>query len=156
MHQQMISFALVTAMSHTRRSQFDVVLTFEERVMDVTVEHLMATQRGGGACNLQPVLVINLDIKDSAEEAAIMAPQALRLCNMVGIGQCIQGGLCTSDCRCINEGQQWVGASKTGSQGLGGWVQHGGLNTELHRGRGMSRMVANSPGWLSGCWVGGW
>lgn len=32
---------------------------------------------------LRPVLVVNLDVRDSAEEAAVAAPQALRLCTMV-------------------------------------------------------------------------
>lgn len=32
---------------------------------------------------LKPLLVVNMDVKDNAEEASLAAPQALKLCSMV-------------------------------------------------------------------------
>jgi len=37
-------------------------------------------------CALRPALVINLDVKDSHEEAALAAPHALELCTLVSVG----------------------------------------------------------------------
>eukprot|EP00967_Tisochrysis_lutea_P045443 scaffold55189_cov15-Tisochrysis_lutea.AAC.2 len=34
-------------------------------------------------CAMRPALVINLDVKDSHEEAALAAPHALQLCSLV-------------------------------------------------------------------------
>lgn len=58
---------------------YDIVVTFEERVMDQVIEDLNKRPQG----RLLPVLVINLDIKDSHEEAGLAAPHVLKLCNML-------------------------------------------------------------------------
>ena len=58
--------------------ELDVVVCFEERVFDNVVDDMR--RRGGGG---EPMLVINLDVKDSHNEALRAAPQALRLCQMV-------------------------------------------------------------------------
>ncbi|KAF3785016.1 RNA polymerase II subunit A C-terminal domain phosphatase [Nymphaea thermarum] len=55
---------------------FDVVLTFEEKVFDMVLEDLH--NRDG--LLMKPVLVINLDVKDNHEEAAIGGRLALDLC----------------------------------------------------------------------------
>ncbi|KAG2495869.1 hypothetical protein HYH03_006107 [Edaphochlamys debaryana] len=73
------------------RDQFDVVVTFEERVMEQVVEDMAQRQQ----VTLEPVLVVNLDVKDSHEEAANAAPQALKLCQMLEQGgeweDCVDG-----------------------------------------------------------------
>eukprot|EP00955_Chlamydomonas_euryale_P078330 363132-Chlamydomonas_euryale.AAC.10 len=58
---------------------FDVVVTFEERVMDQVLDDLNRRP----VMLMHPVLVINLDVKDSHEEAALAAPHALRLCSLI-------------------------------------------------------------------------
>lgn len=55
---------------------FDVVLTFEEKVFDMVVQDLHTRNH----VFLKPVLVINLEVKDNHEEAAIGAKLALILC----------------------------------------------------------------------------
>ena len=55
---------------------FDVIFTFEERVFDMVIEDLQ---------NREPILlrnvpVVNIDIKDRHEEAAVGARLALDLC----------------------------------------------------------------------------
>lgn len=57
------------------RRVHDVVVTFEQRVMEA-VEESMPTRPVVEVC---PCLVVNLEVKDSHEEAAVAAPQALRL-----------------------------------------------------------------------------
>ena len=61
---------------HTAR--VDVAVCFEERVFDHVVEDMR--DKGGGG---DPLLVINLDVKDSHDEAVLAAPQALKLCRMI-------------------------------------------------------------------------
>jgi RNA polymerase II subunit A C-terminal domain phosphatase SSU72 len=56
-------------------AEFDVVVAFEERVFAILAEDLAG--RGGSA---RPVLLLNLDTKDNAAEAAAAAPLALQLC----------------------------------------------------------------------------
>ena len=63
------------------REPYDVVVTFEERVMEVLVEDMSTREVSG----LRPCLVVNLDVKDNAEEAALAAPQASRLATMVRV-----------------------------------------------------------------------
>lgn len=58
---------------------FDVLVTFESRVMDIVVDDLRSKE-GDGA---HPCLVINMDVKDSAAEAATAALHALRLCQLL-------------------------------------------------------------------------
>ncbi|KAK9817809.1 hypothetical protein WJX72_002542 [[Myrmecia] bisecta] len=58
---------------------FDVVITFEERVMDQLVEDMNSRSQS----SMKTLLVINLDVKDNATEAANAAPLALRLCEML-------------------------------------------------------------------------
>lgn len=60
-------------------AQFDVVVTFEEWVFDKVVDDLQGRDSTNGAS----VLVVNLEVKDNAEEAALAAPQALELCQML-------------------------------------------------------------------------
>ncbi|KAM3247398.1 RNA polymerase II subunit A C-terminal domain phosphatase SSU72 isoform X1 [Capsicum annuum] len=55
---------------------FDVVLTFEEKVFDLVLEDLHNRDQ----VLLKPVLVINLEVKDNHEEAAVGGRQALILC----------------------------------------------------------------------------
>lgn len=55
---------------------FDVVITFEEKVFDLVLEDL----HNRNQVLLKPVLVINLEVKDNHEEAAIGGRQALILC----------------------------------------------------------------------------
>lgn len=65
----------------TRRSSevgyFDVVVTFESRVMDIVVADLKS--KNGN----HPCVVINMEVKDSAAEAQVAAPHALKLCTMI-------------------------------------------------------------------------
>lgn len=56
----------------------DVVVCFEERVFDNVVADVKS--RGGSD---ETLLVINLDVVDSLDSAALAAPQALRLCQMI-------------------------------------------------------------------------
>jgi len=56
---------------------FDVVLTFEKRVMDIVVADLKS--RNGS----HPCVVINMEVKDSTTEAEIAAPHALQLCQAI-------------------------------------------------------------------------
>ncbi|KAL6552387.1 hypothetical protein OROHE_007751 [Orobanche hederae] len=55
---------------------FDVVLTFEEKVFDMVVEDLNNRTH----VHLKPALIINLEVKDNHEEAAIGGRLALQLC----------------------------------------------------------------------------
>mmetsp|Transcript_23903 Transcript_23903/g.61373 ORF Transcript_23903/g.61373 Transcript_23903/m.61373 type:complete len:193 (-) Transcript_23903:82-660(-) len=61
------------------RLVFDVVICFEERVFDTCVDDLH--KREQSLC--KSVLVVNLEVKDNHEEAAKVAPQALKLCTML-------------------------------------------------------------------------
>lgn len=58
---------------------FDVVLTFEEKVFDMVLEDL----HNRNQVLLKPVLVINLEVKDNHEEAAIGGRLALQLCQEI-------------------------------------------------------------------------
>ncbi|KAG2441346.1 hypothetical protein HYH02_009939 [Chlamydomonas schloesseri] len=64
------------------RDHFDVVVTFEERVMEQVIEDMNQRPQ----VTLQPLLVCNLDVKDSHEEAANAAPLTLKLCQMLEQG----------------------------------------------------------------------
>lgn len=55
---------------------FDVVLTFEERVFDSVVEDLQNREQ----MSMKTALVVNLDVKDNHESAAVGAKLALDLC----------------------------------------------------------------------------
>ncbi|KAL2478837.1 Ssu72-like family protein [Forsythia ovata] len=55
---------------------FDMVLTFEEKVFDMVVEDL----HNRNHVLFKPVLVMNLEVKDNHEEAAIGGRLALQLC----------------------------------------------------------------------------
>jgi RNA polymerase II subunit A C-terminal domain phosphatase SSU72 len=57
----------------------DVVVCFEERVFDNVVADLKSRSGGTG----EPLLVINLDVVDSHDEALVAAPHALKLCEMI-------------------------------------------------------------------------
>ncbi|KAM7250004.1 hypothetical protein ACFE04_021887 [Oxalis oulophora] len=58
---------------------FDVVLTFEEKVFDMVLEDLHNRDQ----VLLKTVLIINLEVKDNHEEAAIGGRQALELCQEI-------------------------------------------------------------------------
>ncbi|CAK0753255.1 hypothetical protein CVIRNUC_002207 [Coccomyxa viridis] len=64
---------------HGNEEAFDVVMTFEERLLDSLLEDLNGRVQSG----MRPLLVINIDVQDSHEEAARVAPQALKLCSML-------------------------------------------------------------------------
>ncbi|PIA25678.1 hypothetical protein AQUCO_10900017v1 [Aquilegia coerulea] len=55
---------------------FDVVITFEEKVFDMVIEDLHNREH----VLMKPVLVINLEVKDNHEEAAVGARLTLDLC----------------------------------------------------------------------------
>ncbi|GLU18386.1 hypothetical protein SLE2022_346920 [Rubroshorea leprosula] len=58
---------------------FDIVLTFEEKVFDMVVEDLHSRDQ----VLMKTVLIINLEVKDNHEEAAIGARLALDLCQAI-------------------------------------------------------------------------
>ncbi|KAI8542390.1 hypothetical protein RHMOL_Rhmol08G0135300 [Rhododendron molle] len=58
---------------------FDVVFTFEEKVFDMVVEDLHNRDH----VLMKPVLIINLEVKDNHEEAAIGARLTLVLCQEI-------------------------------------------------------------------------
>ncbi|XAR49488.1 Phosphoprotein phosphatase [Bertholletia excelsa] len=63
---------------------FDVVLTFEEKVFDMVIEDLHNRDH----ILFKPVLVINLEIKDNHDEAAIGGRHALNLCQEIEATEC--------------------------------------------------------------------
>ena len=67
---------------------FDVAVAFEERVFDLILEDVSA--RGGKL--MQPLLVINLDVRDNATEAGLAAPLALSLCQSLQAAAAGPGG----------------------------------------------------------------
>lgn len=62
-----------------RDQQFDVVVTFEERIMEQLVEDMNSRPQ----TSMKPLLVLNIDVKDSHQEAAIAAPLAAKFCQMI-------------------------------------------------------------------------
>ncbi|BAU02657.1 hypothetical protein LR48_Vigan10g040100 [Vigna angularis] len=58
---------------------FDVVLTFEEKVFDMVIEDLHNRDQ----VLLKAVLVINLEVKDNHDEAAVGAKHTLDLCQEI-------------------------------------------------------------------------
>ncbi|XWS56342.1 hypothetical protein CRYUN_Cryun09bG0077800 [Craigia yunnanensis] len=58
---------------------FDIVFTFEEKVFDMVIEDLHNRDQ----VLLKSVLVINLEVKDNHEEAAVGARLALDLCEQI-------------------------------------------------------------------------
>ena len=54
-------------------------MCFEERVFDNVVQDVRSRGAGSGEC----LLVVNLDVADSHENALAAAPQALKLCQMI-------------------------------------------------------------------------
>ncbi|KAF5734050.1 putative Protein SSU72 [Tripterygium wilfordii] len=58
---------------------FDVVLAFEEKVYDMVIEDLFIRDHA----LMKSVLIINLEVKDNHEEAAVGARLALELCQEV-------------------------------------------------------------------------
>jgi RNA polymerase II subunit A C-terminal domain phosphatase SSU72 len=71
------------------REQFDVVVCFEERVMEQVVEDMHNRATG----SMKPVLILNIDVKDNREEAAKVAPQTLQLCQMLESRECWEDGI---------------------------------------------------------------
>eukprot|EP00892_Ulva_mutabilis_P006884 jgi/Ulvmu1/4568/UM002_0296.1 len=57
----------------------DVVVTFEERVMDLLLENMASRS----VESMRPVLVVNLEVPDNNREALAAAPQALTLARML-------------------------------------------------------------------------
>eukprot|EP00249_Psilotum_nudum_P012381 c23749_g1_i1 orf=601-1257(+) len=60
---------------------FDVIFTFEERVFDMVIEDLHNREQK----MMKSVLVVNLDVKDNHEEAAVGAKLALDLCQKLAV-----------------------------------------------------------------------
>ncbi|KAI4352076.1 hypothetical protein L6164_006362 [Bauhinia variegata] len=58
---------------------FDVVFTFEEKVFDIVVEDLHNRDHG----LMKTVLIINLEVKDNHEEAAVGARLTFDLCQKI-------------------------------------------------------------------------
>ncbi|XWS66279.1 hypothetical protein CRYUN_Cryun05aG0185800 [Craigia yunnanensis] len=58
---------------------FDIVFTFEEKVFNMVIEDLHSRDQ----VLLKSVLVINLEVKDNHEEAAVGARLALDLCEQI-------------------------------------------------------------------------
>ncbi|XVF75698.1 hypothetical protein PTKIN_Ptkin13bG0207700 [Pterospermum kingtungense] len=58
---------------------FDIVFTFEEKVFDMVIEDLHNRDQ----VLMKTVLVINLEVKDNHEEAAVGARLALELCEQI-------------------------------------------------------------------------
>lgn len=58
---------------------FDVVFTFEEKVFDMVIEDLNTREH----VLMKSVLIINLEVKDNHEEAAVGARLALELCQEI-------------------------------------------------------------------------
>lgn len=56
---------------------FDVIVTFEKRVMDIVIADLQSKN------GVHPCAVINMEVKDSASEAQVAAPHALKLCTTI-------------------------------------------------------------------------
>ncbi|KAL9324402.1 hypothetical protein ACSQ67_009259 [Phaseolus vulgaris] len=62
---------------------FDVVLTFEEKVFDMVIEDLHNRDQ----VLLKAVLVINLEVKDNHEEAAVGAKLTWDLCKEIEVAE---------------------------------------------------------------------
>ncbi|XP_057249801.1 uncharacterized protein LOC104891838 isoform X2 [Beta vulgaris subsp. vulgaris] len=58
---------------------FDVVITFEEKVFDMVVEDLYNRE----PVLMKPIVIINLEVKDNHEEAAIGARLTMDLCQEI-------------------------------------------------------------------------
>eukprot|EP00300_Choanocystis_sp_HF-7_P011167 c17336_g1_i3.p1 GENE.c17336_g1_i3~~c17336_g1_i3.p1 ORF type:complete len:129 (-),score=31.30 c17336_g1_i3:101-487(-) len=58
---------------------FDIIITFEERVFDAVLEHFEARE----SVTHESVLVVNVPVKDSHEEATVGANIVLRLCQQL-------------------------------------------------------------------------
>ncbi|KAH7680955.1 RNA polymerase II subunit A C-terminal domain phosphatase SSU72 protein [Dioscorea alata] len=63
---------------------FDVVLTFEEKVFDMVLQDLNNREQ----VLMKTVLIINLEVKDNHEEAAVGAKLALDLCQEIEAVEC--------------------------------------------------------------------
>ncbi|GAB4822279.1 hypothetical protein N2152v2_009325 [Parachlorella kessleri] len=69
----------LVAKDEALETRFDVAITFEERVMEQLVEDMNSRQQ----VSMKPLLVLNIDVKDSYQEAAKAAPLAAKLCEMI-------------------------------------------------------------------------
>ena len=58
---------------------FDVVVCFEERVFDLVLEDMRENKNARGVA----ALVVNVDVRDSHEDAVNAAPMALKLCERI-------------------------------------------------------------------------
>lgn len=58
--------------------QYDVVLCFEQRVVDALLEDMFARK---GKTN-RPILVVNINVKDNAVEAKRAGQEALKMCKV--------------------------------------------------------------------------
>ena len=56
---------------------YDVVVTFEKRVYDIVLQDLSRAHAG------YPCVVINIEVKDTAQEAVASAPDAVFLCQSI-------------------------------------------------------------------------
>jgi RNA polymerase II subunit A C-terminal domain phosphatase SSU72 len=65
---------------HETSKMFDVIITCEERCFDIVVEELMSKSLG---VQNKPVFVVNVDIMDNHEDAALGARSILMLAEML-------------------------------------------------------------------------
>ncbi|KAI4987845.1 hypothetical protein ZWY2020_028603 [Hordeum vulgare] len=72
-----VKLARMRWQDNTGDGVFDMILTFEERVFDLVVEDMNNREQR----LLKSVLIINMDVKDNHEEAAVGAKLALDLCH---------------------------------------------------------------------------
>ncbi|EIE23973.1 Ssu72-like protein [Coccomyxa subellipsoidea C-169] len=61
------------------RDVFDAVVTFDERIMEQLLDDFNSRPQS----TMKPLLVININVEDNHEEAARVAPQTLRLCQLL-------------------------------------------------------------------------
>ncbi|KAI3920337.1 hypothetical protein MKX01_000676 [Papaver californicum] len=71
-----VKFAPQSWQENSADGTFDVVFTFEEKVFDMVIEDLHTREH----VLMKSVLVINLEVKDNHEEAAVGARLTLDLC----------------------------------------------------------------------------
>lgn len=66
-----------------REEEFDVAITFEERIMDQLVDDMHSRTQ----TSMKPLLVLNIDVTDNHQEAAKAAVLAVMLCKMIAASE---------------------------------------------------------------------
>ncbi|GAM21895.1 hypothetical protein SAMD00019534_050700 [Acytostelium subglobosum LB1] len=64
-------------------ARFDLVFTFDQRVFDMVIDDMTQRDIGNSSIPIQPVHIINLQVKDTHEEAVGGAQHALQLVNII-------------------------------------------------------------------------